>query len=35
MMYIASMKNEKKKVILNFFSNHQKFEKNNSEITFW
>ena len=27
MMYIASMKNEKKKVILNIFSNHQKFEK--------
>jgi len=34
-MYIAIMKNERKKVILNIFLDIQNPKKDNLEITFW
>ena len=34
-MYIANMKYEKKKVILNIFLTAQNVKENYSEITFW
>jgi hypothetical protein len=34
-MYIATMKNERKKIILNIFLDIQNPKKDNSEIIFW